>query len=427
MMAISHAARRGSRCAASTRASDARPRGRGRHGRACVVEQSRAERGQQAAAAVVRAAAAQADHEPAHAPVEQRARRARPGRASSALATATRIPAASVMPTTCATSMTAGESRRRCSISPYAASSASPAAPVTRARWRCPARRPPRARRRACPSPPSAIGRARIVDAGHGAREAARERVAHLGRGQRALERVGCEDDAHGVSSWTRQSRSSSSPRVARARRSRTACHAASAGTASMRIARRAARVERAQVRVEVVRVAHGSAGASIHCDARHVSGRAHGAREHGNADRPRARRSPPHRRAATACAARSATRACPTRAAHRAPVRAARGRARARARSPRCRRAAAASARRRETRRSCSRCRRRTRRRRGSARRRRRDRRRRAARWSARCGRSDWPTARRCRAAGRGESRAGARAPPDATARAGPRCPGRR
>ena len=72
--------------------------------------------------------------------------------------------------------------------------------------------------------------------------------------------------------------------------------------------------------------------------------------------------------------------------------------RARGTDRARRSRPAAAAAAPRRRRRRSWTRSRRCTRRRRVSARRRRRDRRRRAAPSSARCGRSDWPTARRCR-----------------------------
>ena len=214
-------------------------------------------------------------------------------------------------------------------------------------------------------------------------------------------------------------------------RRSRTASHASSAGHRLDQDHVGVGGVERAQVRVEVVRVRGGVGGRLRSRRRRNRPGRATRAREHGDVlvalvelrdlGAQRVRRDERRRRLRRVVR----RRACPTRAAPPRPARAVRRPStRASSRCADARRDAAARARRRRSativdsmptsqappsrisRHGLAEIV-------GDVR----------ARSSARCGRSDWPTAPRCRR----RTRRGARARPDATARAGRRCPGRR
>ena len=427
---------RGSSAAASTRASDASPSGVGGSCAPARVEQRERRAREQAAAAVVGAAAAQPDHEAAHAAVEQRARPARRRRASSGRSTGVGMPAR----VGDADDLRDLDHRRRVSSGSIDAvrgvHRVAPSAPRDVARRvALPAAPTAASTASSVPSPPSAIGRARIVrrraSRARGRARAPRRRRARSSEplnesGARTMRMHGrrraCARD---VSRDRRRRRG-----VARASRSRTACHAR---VVRHRLDEDGRGARRRRARAGWRRGRARSASASLR----------RGDPRSGELRRPRnacARARRPVRRCRAARAQRRRGHE-PGRRARRVVRRERARRARrvgiGRARRPaehardlgrrRCRRGAAASARRRRTRRSCSRCRRRTRRRRDQRDVARRDRRRRAARWSARCGRSDWPTARRCPSRRPRRTRAAARARPDATARAARRGPGRR
>ena len=365
MMRISQPAIRGSSPTVVMRASEARPSGVAAIASPLSLDERDAEGRQESAAAVVGAAAAEAHHEAAHAGVEQAlhelaqaARRARPDGGAHR----DRIG-------------DADDLRDLDHRGQSVAMRDEPVGGVDRVAGRaCDARllapplrcRPRRARHRAClrRRPPSAGRESR--PAGIARVKPARERRAHLRRGQRSLERIGGEDDAgHSKRHPSRGHRRRRASRASGGRARRAMRRHREPPRSGSRPAPAASSV--AQVRVEVVRVARRHAsGASIQRAVEPVRRRARVRASTASARRVAIRDLAAQARAATRTRRRARRvvrrRACPMRAAPRRS--AARGIAAEHARQrfgvdaagPQQHRLA-----RRRTRRSCSRCRRRT------------------------------------------------------------------